>query len=191
MVQKNRNGLKKARIVVNLNRGEFEFIDKLGRDALFTTGRRLTNNKILRTFVNVMQELKIDGNGLRSPSELKERLLMALGIKKDRRKYLRFKEDVQVSYRKLDSMTKHTKAQTIDISQHGFRIELNDKRKVGEVLEFIIHDPQMPDKPINAFGRIVWIRGNEAGIKLTSFPEEDKQRFAKLFCGQGDIVMLQ
>jgi len=74
------NGLKLGRIVVNLNREELEFIDKIDKDALFTTGRHITNNKIIRTFINAMKELKISGEGLSNCEELKERILLSLGI---------------------------------------------------------------------------------------------------------------
>lgn len=72
--------IRAGRVVVNLNREEYEFIDKIGRDALFTTGKRLTNNKILRTFVNVMKALKVDGNGLHNTEELKENIFKVLGV---------------------------------------------------------------------------------------------------------------
>lgn len=180
--------LRVGRIVLNLNQDEFEFIDNIGRDTLFSTGKRLTNNKIMRVFLNVMRELKIDGKDISSCGELKERILMALGIRGERRKFPRFRKEVKVSWRKLESMAKHEKGETIEISEGGFRIELKEKKKVGETLEFTIHDPSMPDDPIKAFGRIVWVerRGNpprlEAGIQLRYLPKKDKDRFNRLFC---------
>lgn len=179
--------LRVGRIVLNLNQDEFEFIDNIGRNALFSTGKRLTNNKILRVFLNVMRELKIDGRGLSSCGELKERMLAVLRIKGERRKFPRFRKEVKVSWRKLESMSKYEKGETIEIGEGGFRIELDKKRKVGEILEFTINDPSMPDNPIKAFGRITWIKRRvndnvlEAGIHLRYLPKEDKDRFNRLF----------
>lgn len=181
--------LRPCRVVVNLNREEFEFIDKIGKDALFTTGKRLTNNKIIMAFINIMKEVKIDGKGLSSCEELKERILVKLGARQDRRKYPRFKKEVKLSWRKLDSMAKYEEGKTIELGEGGFRIELDKKRKVGEVVEFTIHDPQDPNNPIKALGKIMWVKnrsdktesGLEAGIQLTYLPIKDKERFNELF----------
>ena len=184
--RKHKNELRAGRVVVNLNREEFEFIDKIGRDALFTTGKRLTNNKILRAFVNVIRELKIDGSGLHSCEELKERIFVALGIKRERRMYPRFKEEIKVCWRKLDSMSRYESVKTTEISEDGFRIDLNRKRNPGDILEFIVIDPSLPDNPIKMLGRVAWIErrannNHETGIHLIHVPAKDKDRFMGLF----------
>lgn len=185
------NGKSKAgRVVVNLTREDLEFIDNIGRDALFTTGKRLTNNKIIRAFISAMQEIKIKGDGLYSAEELKNRILVKLKIKKDKRAYPRFKKEVTLSWRKASSSEKHTKGSTIEIGEGGFRIQLKENKAVGENLEFTINDPCEPNKPIAVSGRIAWVKKRdedsapEAGIKITRLPDKDKPRFTKLLCGE-------
>ena len=179
-------GLKAGRVVVNLTREELEFIDKIGRDALFTTGKRLTNNKIICAFISVMREIKIKGDGLYNSKELKNRILVKLRIKEEQRIYPRFKKEVTVSWRKASSDEKHEEGLASDICEGGFRIELKEERKIGELLEFAINDPDEPYSPITLFGHICWIKkrdedsGLEAGIKITELAEKDRPRFSRL-----------
>ncbi|MFC1624657.1 PilZ domain-containing protein [Candidatus Omnitrophota bacterium] len=184
----NKAGSKAGRVVVNLTREELEFIDNIGRDALFTTGKRLTNNKIIRAFIEVMQEVKVKGDGLYNAEELKNRILVKLRIKKDKRVYSRFKKEVTLSWRKISSSEEYNRGSTIEIGEGGFRIQLKQNRKVGENLDFTINDPHEPHKPIRVFGRIVWIKKRdensdpEAGIKITCLLDKDKARFKRLLC---------
>lgn len=179
-------GLKAGRVVVNLTREELEFIDNIGRDALFTTGKRLTNNKIIRAFINVMREIKVHGDGLYSAEELKNRILVKLGIRKDKRAYPRFRKEVTLSWRKASSKDRYTESSTIEIGEGGFRIDLKENRNIGEDLEFTIDDPNEPYNPITVFGRISWIEkrdedsGLEAGIKIIHIPDKDRPRFSRL-----------
>lgn len=177
-----------ARIMLNLDREQYEFIDKISRDTLFTAGKRLTNNKIILTFINVMKEIGLNGEGLSSCEELKNRMLFILGMKKEKRAYPRLKKEVRVLWRKLESVSEHQAGKTIDISHAGFRIMLEEEHKPGEILEFVVHDSLMPDKPMKVLGRIVWIRlredekNMEAGIQLTYVSAEDKEKFNNLLC---------
>ncbi len=179
-------GLKAGRVVVNLTREELEFIDNIGRDALFTTGKRLTNNKIIRAFINVMKEIKIKGDGLYSTCELKNRILIKVGVRKESRTYPRFKKQVTLSWRKASSDEKFVEGETIEVGEGGFRIELKKERKVGESLEFTINDPDEPYNPIALIGYITWVErrdedgGFEAGIKITHVNDKDRPRFSRL-----------
>jgi len=179
-------GLRAGRVVVNLTREELEFVDKIGRDALFTTGKRLTNNRIIRAFINVMMTLKIRGDGLYTDEELKNRILVELGVYKEKRGYPRFRKEVTLSWRKASSNDKFEEGSTVDMGEGGFRIELKEDRKVGENFEFSIKDSSEPYSPITVFGRITWIKRRdedgalEAGIKLTRIPDRDRPRFSKL-----------
>ena len=182
----NKGGLRAGRVVVNLTREDLEFIDNIGEDALFTTGKHLTNNKIIRAFIGVMQEVKVKGDGLYSAEELKNRILIKLKIKKDKRAYPRFKKEVTLSWRKASSSEKYNEGSTIELGEGGFRIHLKQNRMVGENLEFTIKDSCEPNKPIKVLGRITWIKRRdedsslEAGIKITRLPDKDKPRFSKL-----------
>jgi len=180
------SGLKAGRVVVNLTREELEFIDNIGRDALFSTGKRLTNNKIIKAFIDVMMEIKINGEGLYSSEELKNRILVKLKIIRERRLFPRFKKEVAASWRKLSSSEKYKEALTIETGEGGFRIEIEEGREVGEELEFMINDPNEPYKPIRVFGCISWIKRRdedgklEAGIKIKHIPEKDRPKFSRL-----------
>jgi len=186
----NNGGLKAGRVVVNLTREELEFIDNIGRDSLFTTGKRLTNNKIIRAFISVMQEIKVKGDGLYNDEELKNRILVKLRIKKNKRTYPRFKKEVTLSWRKASSSEKYNEGSTIEIGEGGFRVELKQNRAVGENLEFTINDPYEPYKPITVFGSITWIKKRdedsalEAGIKITHLPDKDRPVFSRLLYGE-------
>jgi len=238
---KNAKELRAGRIIVYLNREEFDFVDTIGKDALFTTGKRMTNNKIVRAFVSALKGFKIDARGISNYEELKERIISALSADKERvmaqpleasrhcerpkgakqskekdcfvalhkkctpafpirrggaprndkllpvaeplqerRLYPRLKKEVKVSYRGLESLDDYQAKETKNISQGGFRIELTEERKAGEPLEFTITDPELPDNPLKAYGCIAWVKGREAGVKLTYLPEMDKERFNKL-----------
>ena len=185
-IKEHNGGLKAGRVVVNLTREELEFIDNIGRDALFSTGKRLTNNKIIKAFIDVMKEIRVRGEGLYSSEELKNRILIKLRIKKERRACPRFKKELTLSWRKASSNDKYKETSTIDIGEEGFRIELEEGRKAGEDLEFTINDPDEPYNPIALLGRICWVKKRdedsnlEAGIKIVNIPQEDKPRFSKL-----------
>lgn len=185
---KNGDGLKAGRVVVNLTREELEFIDNIGRDALFSTGKRLTNNKIISAFIRVMKELGVKGDGLYSTEELKNRILVALRVRKQRRMCPRFKKEVSLSFHKASSNEKFRESSTLEIGEGGFRIELEEisKAKVGDDLEFLINDPYEPYNPITVFGRVSWIEKRdedsaiEAGIKIIHLPEQERPRFSRL-----------
>jgi hypothetical protein len=64
----------KHRVVTMLSRQEIEFLDKLGKDALFSTGHKLTYNKILRALIDFAMEMGISGEKIDSFNKLKEKI---------------------------------------------------------------------------------------------------------------------
>ncbi|MBU1125516.1 MAG: hypothetical protein KKC84_05790 [Candidatus Omnitrophica bacterium] len=62
----------KHRVITMLDRQEVDFLDKLGKDALFSTGKKLTHNDILKTLVNLARELGLSGEDIDSPETLKK-----------------------------------------------------------------------------------------------------------------------
>ena len=58
-----------------LGRSEIDFLDKLGKDALFTTGHKLSYNEILRGLIDFAMEMRISGEKIDSADDLKKRLL--------------------------------------------------------------------------------------------------------------------
>ena len=74
---------KFSRVVALLTRGEMDFIDKIAKDALYSTGHKLTRTEIIRAMIDVLVDKEITGEGVNSRSELERRLshLMSRTIK--------------------------------------------------------------------------------------------------------------
>jgi len=78
---KNSNGLnQKGRIVAFLTREEIDFIDKLAKDALFSTGHKLSRTDIIRAFVDTIRIKDINGDGVDSKTSLEKRLLSVTNL---------------------------------------------------------------------------------------------------------------
>ncbi|KPK97306.1 MAG: hypothetical protein AMJ95_09660 [Omnitrophica WOR_2 bacterium SM23_72] len=72
---------KNQRVVTFLNRAEIDFLDKLGKDALFSTGSKLSRAKIIAWFVDFMKELNINGKNIKSEQDLENRIREIMGQK--------------------------------------------------------------------------------------------------------------
>lgn len=70
---------KNQRVVTFLNRNEVDFLDKLGKDALFSTGLKLSRTKLIAWLVDFMQELNINGEGIKSESDFENMIKGVLG----------------------------------------------------------------------------------------------------------------
>jgi len=66
------------RVVTFLNRQEIDFLDKLGKDALFSCGSKISRAKILSWLVDFLKKLGIDGNNLKSEMDLEEKVYKKL-----------------------------------------------------------------------------------------------------------------
>lgn len=73
------NSIKRERVVTFLNRKEVDFLDKLGKDALFSTGIKLSRAKLIAWLVDFVQKLNLSGNGISSEHDFKNRLLVEIG----------------------------------------------------------------------------------------------------------------
>jgi hypothetical protein len=69
-----------GRIVAFLTREEIDFIDSLSKDALFSTGRRLSRTDIVRAMIDAIRAREVDGNGVTSKSDLEQKLLQIMQI---------------------------------------------------------------------------------------------------------------
>jgi len=63
------------RVITMLGRQEIDFLDKLGKDALFSTGRKLSYNEILRGLIDFAMEVGISGKRIDSAKTLKANLM--------------------------------------------------------------------------------------------------------------------
>ncbi len=68
----------KQKVVAFLNREEIDFLDKLGKDAWFSTGAKLSRTQIIEALVNLMMEMGVKANGVNSKEELKKHILRAV-----------------------------------------------------------------------------------------------------------------
>ncbi|MGE5308557.1 MAG: hypothetical protein ACM3OC_05710 [Deltaproteobacteria bacterium] len=72
------NNEKNQRVVTFLNRDEVDFLDKLGKDALFSTGTKLSRAKLIAWLVDFMKGLGISGNNITSEEDLERRVIEVL-----------------------------------------------------------------------------------------------------------------
>ncbi|PIQ81842.1 MAG: hypothetical protein COV76_06730 [Candidatus Omnitrophica bacterium CG11_big_fil_rev_8_21_14_0_20_64_10] len=62
------------RVVTFLDREQVDYLDKLGKDALFSTGVKFPRTRIISALIEVARKIGLNGEGLRAESELGERL---------------------------------------------------------------------------------------------------------------------
>jgi len=67
------------RVVTFLNRYEVDFLDSLGKDALFSTGIKISRAKLIAWLVDFMEQLRINGRGIKSKRDFENRILEVLG----------------------------------------------------------------------------------------------------------------
>ena len=177
----------KARLIAMIPRQEMDFIDRIGKDALYSTGHKLTRTAVINAVLRVMETLSLSGANIHSEDELREYILNAIGRKTEKRRYPRLNKKFDIAFRKAESMKDHNKAATVDVGLGGFKMEtecINESLGVGKIIEMTIEDPEADVEEINAFGRVAWIRqkqdgpGFEVGIALTYMKKEDQARFA-------------
>ena len=69
---------KNQRVVTFLNRDEVDFLDKLGKDALFSTGVKLSRAKLIAWLVDFLKGLGITGDNITSEADLESRVMGVL-----------------------------------------------------------------------------------------------------------------
>lgn len=62
------------RVITMVNREELEFLDRMGKDSLFSTGHKLSYNEILRGLIDFAMEAGISGEKVGSFEELRQKL---------------------------------------------------------------------------------------------------------------------
>jgi len=67
------------RVVAFLNRDEVDYLDKVGKDALFSTGLKVSRTKLIGWLVDFMQKLNITGEGIKSEEDLEHKIVEVLG----------------------------------------------------------------------------------------------------------------
>ena len=72
-------GKQMHRVVTFLDRNQVDYLDKLGKDALFSTGVKFPRTRIISAMINLLKRVDLGGQGLRTDHDLEERLLQRLG----------------------------------------------------------------------------------------------------------------
>jgi hypothetical protein len=78
----NHQNARAHRVIAALNRDQVDFLDRLGKDALFSAGTKLSRTEILSAMVNVLRQLELTGEGVTSGTELEQRILDAMRIQR-------------------------------------------------------------------------------------------------------------
>lgn len=74
----NANNTRAHRVIASLNREQVDFLDKIGKDALFSAGVKLSRTQILAAMVNVLKRLRLTGQGVRTTEQFEQRIVEAL-----------------------------------------------------------------------------------------------------------------
>lgn len=75
---KTQNENQLSRVITFLTREELDFIDKISKDSLYTTGKKLSRSKIMEAMVCACMKTRITGENVRSKKELEDRLFNAI-----------------------------------------------------------------------------------------------------------------
>ena len=67
------------RVVTFLNRREIDFLDKMEKDMMFSTGKHVSRSQILQDMAELLAKTKIDAAGVKDNLELKQRIQDAFG----------------------------------------------------------------------------------------------------------------
>ncbi|HTY45650.1 MAG TPA: hypothetical protein VMD52_06655 [Patescibacteria group bacterium] len=70
---------KNQRVVTFLNREEVDFLDKMGKDALFSTGLKVSRAKLIAWVIDFVKDLGITGENIKSERDFESRVLEVLG----------------------------------------------------------------------------------------------------------------
>lgn len=78
MMDKQVNTINAHRVITFLCREELDFLDKIGKDALFSAKTKLSRSKIISAIINVLRKLNIDGENVHSKKELENKILKVI-----------------------------------------------------------------------------------------------------------------
>jgi hypothetical protein len=63
------------RVITTLERSEIEFLDKLGKDALFSTGHKLSYSEILKGLIDLAMESRVSAENVDGLASFKDKLM--------------------------------------------------------------------------------------------------------------------
>ena len=66
------------RVIASLNREQVDYLDKVGKDAQFSSGIKLSRTHILAAMVNVLRRLNLTGKGITTAQQFEQRIFKAI-----------------------------------------------------------------------------------------------------------------
>lgn len=70
-----------SRVITFLTREELDYIDKLSKDSLYSTGTRISRAKVIEAMVDACMKIGITGENIRSKEELMNKLFNEIAKK--------------------------------------------------------------------------------------------------------------
>lgn len=64
----------KHRVVAFLDRSQLDLLDRIGKDALFSTGVKFPRTKIITGLIDLLRWAQVSGEGIRTERDFAERL---------------------------------------------------------------------------------------------------------------------
>jgi hypothetical protein len=77
------NGKHTHRVVTFLSREQLEFLDKLEKDMMFSTGKHISRSQIIQDLAELLARTHMDGTGIVDNEELQKRIFEAIVRMKD------------------------------------------------------------------------------------------------------------
>lgn len=71
-------GKQVHRVVTFLDRSQVDYLDKMGKDALFSTGVKFPRTRVISALIDLLRKVNLSGEGLRSDQDLEERLIQKI-----------------------------------------------------------------------------------------------------------------
>jgi len=69
---------QRHRVITFLDRAEIDYLDKLGKDALFSTGIKLPRTLIILALVDMIKKLNINGEGIKSEEDIIQKIINSI-----------------------------------------------------------------------------------------------------------------
>jgi hypothetical protein len=66
------------RVIASLNREQVDYLDKIGKDAQFSSGSKLSRTQILAAMVNALKRLNLTGDGVATAEQFEQRIVDAM-----------------------------------------------------------------------------------------------------------------
>jgi len=72
------NHSRAHRVIASLNREQVDYLDRLGKDAQFSSGIKLSRTQILAAMVNALKRLNLTGEGISTADQFEQRIVDAM-----------------------------------------------------------------------------------------------------------------